>query len=73
MYKLPKRITGKYRLVIGVSGASIRLGRYDDEISYWHAHAKMLKLFGANTKGLAFVKTLSRGDARRFMQTTMIP
>ena len=70
VYKLPILAYGKYRLNITVKGFAIYIGSFS-ESEYWIAHAKLQRLFGVGTKGLAFVKSVSNQDVKEFIQLAM--
>ena len=71
-YNLPKRkSSGKHNLSYKISGYNIHLGSYLER-DYWVVHAKMLRLFGVGTKGLAFAQSLDRADAKEFVQLAMV-
>ena len=70
-YKLPKLHRGKYYLATGVSNNKVHVGGYPTESEYWTGHAKLMRLFGVGTKGLAFATELNKADAREFIQLAM--
>ena len=73
IYRLPKRdLSKKLILAITVNKYRIHIGQFLEEATYWAAHAKMLRLFGVGTKGLAFAQSLNRADAKEFVQLAMV-
>ena len=72
IYKLPKPVAGKYALRIRVDGYLVNLPSHSNESGYWVAHAKLQRLFGYGTKGLEYVKTLDKIDAKDFIKLAMV-
>ena len=72
-YTLPTRNKyGKLLVGIGINGYRLHIASVSEESEYWTIHAKRLRLFGVGTKGLAFMQTLNKADAKEFLQLAMV-
>ena len=69
--RLPVRVGGKCVLRLKIDDYKMSLGSYSEESDYWAARTKKDLLFGIGTKGLEYIKTLTRYEAKIYVKSAM--